>query len=290
MVPVQSAVSKMSRAAASWGLASSCLSLRHVRLLATRGRVHAKPSITYARSSTSYNFGPSLQRGRRLSRPFEPVPSQNSQPQELSDDRTAFLETNLLNARELADKLVKEDGSVKRFVKGAELDRESFTRVFDLVALRVPADECGLYVSRLKGHLLNWPRVKNVPRVEGDDGDVAIKSLLWEENGTQSLVESVRSAVYPDESDAEEMVVKKPKQKLPSLRKLTRGLDSDLIQSMKTRRGGSSKNPWEEGAVSVEVVDDSQKLSNHGMFNCLVLARQCRIPRKEQRVIIELFY
>jgi tRNA (guanine37-N1)-methyltransferase len=98
--------------------------------------------------------------------------------------------------------------------------------------------------------------------VEGDDGDAAIKSLLWEENGTQSLVESVRSAVYPDESDTEsETMVKKPKQKLSNLRKLTRGIDSELIQSMKTGRS-SSKNPWEEEAVTVEVVDD-QKLSNH---------------------------
>jgi len=180
----------------------------------------------------------------------------------------ALVETNLLNAKELVEKLVKEDGTVTRFVKGAELDRESFARVFDLVAIRVLADECGVYVSRLKGHLLNWPRVKNVPRVEGDDGDAALKSLLWENNQAldtpESLIESVRSAVYPGESDGEEMV--KNKRKFPNLRKLTRGVDSDLVQSIRPRKSGrrSSSKAWEEEAVTVEVVGECQKSQNHG--------------------------
>jgi len=180
----------------------------------------------------------------------------------------AFVETNLVNAKELAEKLVKEDGTVKRFVKGAELDRESFTRIFDLVAIRVPADECGVYVSRLKGHLLNWPRVKNVPRVDGDDGDAALKSLLWEDNHAldtpDSLIESVRSALYPEESDGEGTV--KNKRTFPNLRKLTRGVDSDLVQSIRPRKTGrhSSRQTWDEGAVTVEVVGECQKFQNHG--------------------------
>lgn len=178
----------------------------------------------------------------------------------------ALVETNLLNAKELVEQLVKEDGTVTRFVKGAELDRESFTRVFDLVAIRVLADECGVYVSRLKGHLLNWPRVKNVARVEGDDGDAALKSLLWENNQApdtpEKLIVSVRSAVYPGESDSEEAV--KIKRRFPSLRKLTRGVDSDLVQSIRPRKSGRrpSSKVWEEEAVTVEVVDECQKSQN----------------------------
>lgn len=303
----------MSRAA-SLGLASSCcLSLRHARFIAARRhfrgafrvRVYAKPcsttAITYSArgedvdtarnniSTVSFNFGPSLQRGRRLSprqfetlqeKPFKKslvefnsqvgnaqIVESNARSEQREDP---FLETNLLNAKELAAKLMKEDGTVKKFVKGAELDRESFTRVFDLVALRVPADECGVYVSRLKGHLLNWPRVKNVPRVEGDDGDAALKSLLWKDNQAldtpESLIESVRSALYPEDSefDGEETV--KSKRKFPNLRKLTRGVDSDLVQAIRPHKTGrrSSRNAWEEGAVTVEVFGECQKSQNHG--------------------------
>ncbi|CAH9138882.1 unnamed protein product [Cuscuta epithymum] len=48
-------------------------------------------------------------------------------------------------------------------------EEESFTRVFDVAALRVPSDICSLLECRLRGHLLNWPRIRNVARVPGDD-------------------------------------------------------------------------------------------------------------------------
>uniref|UniRef100_A0A0D3EP42 tRNA (guanine(37)-N1)-methyltransferase n=1 Tax=Oryza barthii TaxID=65489 RepID=A0A0D3EP42_9ORYZ len=46
----------------------------------------------------------------------------------------------------------------------------SFARIFDLAALRVPAAACAPLERRLRGHLLNWPRVRNVVRQPGDDG------------------------------------------------------------------------------------------------------------------------
>ncbi|KAL5228601.1 hypothetical protein ABZP36_016866 [Zizania latifolia] len=46
----------------------------------------------------------------------------------------------------------------------------SFARIFDLAALRVPAAACAPLERRLRGHLLNWPRVRNVARLPGDDG------------------------------------------------------------------------------------------------------------------------
>ncbi|KAL5972951.1 hypothetical protein ACLOJK_039758 [Asimina triloba] len=51
------------------------------------------------------------------------------------------------------------------------IDRDAFARSFQIAALRVPADSCSALESRLRGHLLNWPRVRNVARVPGDDID-----------------------------------------------------------------------------------------------------------------------
>lgn len=289
------------------GLASSCLSLKHARFGALnlggegRVRVYTKPwarSVAYGREeeanggksrSFAVDCGPSLQRGRRVSLGQSERSQQDLQgtvrtkPElgfsprdEIVEERDdAFGGTNLLNAKELVEKLVKEDGFVKRFVKGAELDRESFTRVFDVAALRVPADECGSYVSKLKGHLLNWPRVKNVPRIEGDDGDAALKSLLWEDSEAldtpESLVESVRSALYPEESKNEGTRLVKKRRKFPALRKLTRGVDSDLLQAIKPRRTGQSQSKWEDAAVKVEVVEGCRSAQNHGMNSANLL-------------------
>ncbi|VAH74767.1 unnamed protein product [Triticum turgidum subsp. durum] len=47
----------------------------------------------------------------------------------------------------------------------------SFSRTFDLAALRVPAAACASLERRLRGHLLNWPRVRNIARLPNDDGD-----------------------------------------------------------------------------------------------------------------------
>ncbi|KAM0952393.1 putative tRNA (guanine(37)-N(1))-methyltransferase [Dioscorea sansibarensis] len=58
------------------------------------------------------------------------------------------------------------------------IDRESFTRSFDIAALQVPAAECSALERRLRGHLLNWPRVRNVARVPGDDLDPEFKKLI----------------------------------------------------------------------------------------------------------------
>ncbi|KAL6959230.1 tRNA (guanine(37)-N(1))-methyltransferase [Sarracenia purpurea var. burkii] len=57
-------------------------------------------------------------------------------------------------------------------------DRESFTRIFDIAALRVPAERCFSLESRLRGHLLNWPRIRNIARVPGDEVEDEYKKLL----------------------------------------------------------------------------------------------------------------
>ncbi|KAK6134525.1 hypothetical protein DH2020_031759 [Rehmannia glutinosa] len=58
------------------------------------------------------------------------------------------------------------------------LDEAAFTRVFDISALRVPSEICATLENRLRGHLLNWPRVKNIARVPGDEIDDQLKTIL----------------------------------------------------------------------------------------------------------------
>jgi tRNA (guanine37-N1)-methyltransferase len=47
---------------------------------------------------------------------------------------------------------------------------DPFARAFDLAALCVPAAACAPLERRLRGHLLNWPRVRNVARLPNDQG------------------------------------------------------------------------------------------------------------------------
>lgn len=53
---------------------------------------------------------------------------------------------------------------------------DPFARSFDLAALRVPAAACAPLERRLRGHLLNWPRVRNVARLPNDQGLLALPS------------------------------------------------------------------------------------------------------------------
>lgn len=58
---------------------------------------------------------------------------------------------------------------------------EKFSKVFDIAALRVPTKDCFALENRLRGHLLNWPRIRNVARVAGDEIDDEVRDLI--ENG-----------------------------------------------------------------------------------------------------------
>ncbi|KAL9232395.1 hypothetical protein vseg_007510 [Gypsophila vaccaria] len=51
----------------------------------------------------------------------------------------------------------------------APFDEGQFTRVYEVTAIRVPAEMCFEIEGRIRGHLLNWPRVSNIARVCGDD-------------------------------------------------------------------------------------------------------------------------
>lgn len=80
--------------------------------------------------------------------------------------------------------------------KGELLDEDEFTRIFEVSAVRVPAKDCFALENRLRGHLLNWPRIRNIARVPGDEIDEDVVKLLGresdEEDGEEeSVVDSV---------------------------------------------------------------------------------------------------
>ncbi|KAK2984734.1 hypothetical protein RJ640_004559 [Escallonia rubra] len=58
------------------------------------------------------------------------------------------------------------------------LDTNSFTRAFDIAALRVPSERCFALENRLRGHLLNWARIRNIARVRGDEVDGELNDYL----------------------------------------------------------------------------------------------------------------
>ncbi|CAH2077791.1 unnamed protein product, partial [Thlaspi arvense] len=65
--------------------------------------------------------------------------------------------------------------------KGVLLDEDEFTRIFEISAVRVPAKDCFALENRLRGHLLNWPRIRNIARVPGDEIDEDMVKLLGRE-------------------------------------------------------------------------------------------------------------
>ncbi|XP_031280056.1 tRNA (guanine(37)-N1)-methyltransferase 1-like [Pistacia vera] len=80
-------------------------------------------------------------------------------------------------------------------------DESQFTRIFDIAAVRVPAKDCFALESRLRGHLLNWPRVRNIARVPGDDVDTQFITLLQDNTKNDTDEESLdllNSVLYRD--------------------------------------------------------------------------------------------
>ncbi|MFQ6621313.1 hypothetical protein Gotur_002630 [Gossypium turneri] len=114
-----------------------------------------KPSILSLFCSTqtqtktqTFSYGPSLHKGKIA--PETPFQTQNPithQPEVGEDNNPLF-------------------------------DEQKFTRVFHLAALRVPANDCFALENRLRGHLLNWPRVKNIARVPGDEIEEEMMTLF----------------------------------------------------------------------------------------------------------------
>ncbi|CAI0439102.1 unnamed protein product [Linum tenue] len=91
------------------------------------------------------------------------------------------------------------------------IDKESFTRVFDIAAVRVPSQYCFVLESRIRGHLLNWPRIRNIARVPGDEVEEEVVPLLGESHSGSGDEEagkltSLQRRIYGKaETDGEEL-------------------------------------------------------------------------------------
>lgn len=84
--------------------------------------------------------------------------------------------------------------------KSVLLDEDEFTRIFEISAVRVPAKDCFAFENRLRGHLLNWPRIRNIARVSGDEIDDDVVKLLGreteeDEDEEDSVVDSVNRRI-----------------------------------------------------------------------------------------------
>ncbi|XP_058210212.1 tRNA (guanine(37)-N1)-methyltransferase 1 [Rhododendron vialii] len=121
----------------------------------------------------SFSYGPSLRKGHR---------SSHHRPPHLKEEQ--------------GEGETEHDYSI---------DRDFFTRAYDIAALRVPSDRCFDLESRLRGHLLNWPRIRNIARVPGDEMEDGFKKLIsdGDDEDESSLVSLDRRIVGKGEGDGE---------------------------------------------------------------------------------------
>ncbi|XP_063945643.1 tRNA (guanine(37)-N1)-methyltransferase 1 isoform X2 [Daucus carota subsp. sativus] len=145
------------------------------RSLSTLSLFSTAATPTTSTLSSSLPYGPSLHKGS--------IPSHTIQPQEQTLD---------------SDPLINE---------------ADFTRQFNIAALRVPSDHCFALENRLRGHLLNWPRIRNIARVLGDDIDEDVKELFTcntqitkdDDEGEDGLVSLNRRIYGKAEGDGERL-------------------------------------------------------------------------------------
>ncbi|KAK9056988.1 hypothetical protein SSX86_024354 [Deinandra increscens subsp. villosa] len=83
-------------------------------------------------------------------------------------------------------------------------DENRFTRVFDISAVRVSADRCFGLESQLRGHLLNWPRIRNIARVSGDEIDAQVQKYF--NSSDDEPLDSLNRRIYGKaEGDGEKL-------------------------------------------------------------------------------------
>ncbi|XP_038900022.1 tRNA (guanine(37)-N1)-methyltransferase 1-like [Benincasa hispida] len=117
-------------------------------------------------SDQSFSYGPSLRKG------VHPFPSVSGQSP--FDHSQPLLKTLIENPER--EHLQNEESEEAIF------DEDAFTRIFDIVALRVLSRGCFELENRLRGHLLNWPRIHNIARVPGDEVEAELVELVGEQN------------------------------------------------------------------------------------------------------------
>ncbi|OIT23842.1 PREDICTED: tRNA (guanine(37)-N1)-methyltransferase 1 [Nicotiana attenuata] len=147
-------------------------------------------------------------------------------------------------------------------------DEDNFTRVFDITALRVPSEHCFSLESKLRGHLLNWPRIRNIARVPGDDIDDELKEFIGNNNDTETLTALERRIYGKAEGDGEKMCSVLYRDKLArtfnstgyvkfqNLAKLSRPKKSKKKREEKEESGRQRKGLGRNEMALVEVVEE----------------------------------
>ncbi|XP_021725997.1 tRNA (guanine(37)-N1)-methyltransferase 1-like isoform X1 [Chenopodium quinoa] len=143
-------------------------------------------AVISSHSLSSISYGPSLQKGTLPAKPHQ-NPILNS----------------AINPPQQAQ--TPENGDETPF------EEDYFTRVFEIAAIRVPSERCFELEGRIRGHLLNWPRVSNIARVPGDEIDEEVQGLLMEDKGLgigeeNEVEKAVSRRIYGKaEGDGEEL-------------------------------------------------------------------------------------
>ncbi|KAK1303522.1 tRNA (guanine(37)-N1)-methyltransferase 1 [Acorus calamus] len=150
------------------------------------------------------------------------------------------------------------------------IDRDGFARVFDVAALRVPAEDCAAFEGRLRGHLLNWPRVRNVARVPGDDVDPEMERILSVRNtgGGDSLSRRMYGRADGDGEESLSPVLYREKLvksfnsrgflKFRNLAKISR----PKKKRERKKEGEGIERGGKRGFAVVEVVEDGEEMDD----------------------------
>ncbi|KAM7278467.1 hypothetical protein ACFE04_005601 [Oxalis oulophora] len=205
-------------------------------------------SIVTLSQSGSHHYGPSLSKGKITL----PLPDKNTNT---TDDT----------------KLVDED---------------QFTRLFDIAALRVPSKDCFALENRLRGHLLNWPRIQNIARVAGDDvaGNLVTSlnnnnsnDIYKEEEEGERKLETLQRRIHGrGERDGERLSPVLYREKLAKTFN-ARGFVKfrNLARISRPRKKGEEGERWNAGGkvgrrlFAVEVVEDEETHDDDGMIGLL---------------------
>ncbi|XP_019456280.1 PREDICTED: tRNA (guanine(37)-N1)-methyltransferase 1 [Lupinus angustifolius] len=162
------------------------------------------------------------------------------------------------------------------------LNEESFTRIFNLSALRVPSSDCSSLESRLRGHLLNWPRIRNIARVPGDEIDPEIAPLIGkkDEEGVQNDVVSLQRRIHGEadsNGDVLSPVLYRERLaktfntrgfvKFRNLAKISRPNRTNKSKKDEKESGRDKKRIGKNGFAAVEVIDDDDDDDDENLGN-----------------------
>ncbi|KAJ0684528.1 putative tRNA (guanine(37)-N(1))-methyltransferase [Helianthus annuus] len=188
------------------------VSTRRISVASIR-RIAAAPVA----ASISITLGETLPYGPSLSKGHNPSTNPNSS-QSQQDDQNSFNENH-------------------------------FTRIFNISAIRVNADRCYALESQLRGHLLNWPRIRNIARVSGDEIDAELQKYFNSSDVEIEPLDSLNRRIYGKaEGDGERLSPVLYREKLVKTFN-SRGYEKfrNLARLSRPKRKSKAKTETEEG-------------------------------------------